>query len=64
MAIVASSFNYPHKSQVKRMVDAVREAGMAPAIVEFAPDGTMRISEAHAKPTAPNDEFTKWESRL
>ena len=53
------------KVDVRRAVDAMRQCGIDVVSIEFAPDGTIRLTSAQATAaTPPRDEFEKWQDRL
>jgi len=52
------------KAEIVRLLAAAREGGIDPAGIELSPEGGIRIIEARAIPSQPNDEFSKWEGRL
>lgn len=56
--------SYAQKAHIKRLVEALREAGMNPAAAEFSPDGHVRLMEAGALPADRGDEFSRWESKI
>lgn len=51
---------YASRAEIKRIVAAVREAGIAVEVVEVTPDGTIRVMSADAKQAPPEDAYEKW----
>lgn len=52
---------YPGKVAIRHAKEAALEMGIDPAGLEICPDGTIRIFDRAALPTAaPKDEFDEW----
>ena len=54
---------YATNGVIRRLTAAVRENNVPFAIVEFAPDGTVRFGPA-PPPPGPVGAFEQWEDRL
>lgn len=52
---------YATKAAIKRATEAARACGIIPGGVELAPDGTIRIIPATARPA---DSWAQWEGKL
>lgn len=55
--------SYAPPSKISQMIEAARKSGLDICSFEVSPDGTIRMMEARAPGSAPND-FDRWEARL
>lgn len=51
------------KTDVVRLIEAARAAGLKVAGIEVMPDGTLRVVEIVC-PQGPVSEFDRWEAEL
>jgi hypothetical protein len=56
-----SRARYATKAAIKRATEAARACGIVPGGVRLAPDGSVTILPAPAK---PRDDFAEWEASL
>lgn len=59
-----AKFRYPRKAQIERMVEAAKACGLDVAGFEVSPEGHIRIIEARAVPSAPANDFERFQDRL
>jgi len=63
----SSKKRYATKAKIKAMVEIARELGLDVGGIEVSPDGTIRVIESRAAPTAPAGavtDFDRFESEL
>jgi hypothetical protein len=55
---------YAARSQIKRVIDAARDAGIEIGGVEVTVDGTIRVLALNQVQRAPMSEFDRWQDKL